>query len=104
MADISVASMPLSPACTRHQPVISSATSGAKASTSRPTAATAAPMTVHGWRRPNREHVRSDSSPTAGLTIRATTAPAPITMPSTNSLFTWSSSSACCGSSTWIGA
>src|SRR4051812_17583768 len=77
---------------------------GALASTTSPVAPSSAPASVHGWRRPNREVVRSDSRPITGFASSAAMAPAPVTRPNTSSLLAWSNSSACCGSSTWIGA
>ena len=80
------------------------ATSPAAASTASPAAPASAPPSVHGWRRPNREVVRSESRPASGLATTDTAAPIPVTTPNTTSLSAAASSSACRGSSTWIGA
>ena len=103
-AEVRLASMPFNPACTSDQPMIMSATFGAIASTSRPTAPSTEPASVHGCRRPKREQVRSDSAPISGFAISATSAPTPMTMLNSASLSALASSWACSGSSTWIGA
>jgi hypothetical protein len=112
-AAVSVASIPPSPSSAMNQPTAMTAISGAAATMPRPAAATTAQPSVHGWRRPRGEVVRSDSAPTTGLAISPAIAPTPMTTDSSTAsaplgtpfLATWSCSEATCsGSRTWIGA
>ena len=87
-----------------HQPRTITGISGAAARITSPPAPTTAPATVHGWRRPRRDVVRSDSAPTTGLASSEAIAPAPMTTDSSTALSAGCSDWTCSGSTTWIGA
>ena len=112
-AAVSVASMPPSPSSAMNHPTAIIATEPDAATTAMPAAPVAAHSSVHGWRRPRAEVVRSESAPTTGLASNEATAPTPMTTESSTAsaplgtpfLPTWSCTEATCsGSSTWIGA
>src|SRR5699024_9651494 len=102
-AAVRPARVPLSPACTTHQPRTMAGTEGASARTTSPSAPTSAPPTIQGTRRPRRERVRSLRAPATGLARVETAAPMPVTRVRVASLWSGVSAAACRPSSTWMG-
>ena len=69
------ASIALKNSCARHQPISTTQTRGAKATTRMPTDPPARPTIIHGRRIPHRDVVRSLKRPKRGFATRATSDP-----------------------------
>ena len=75
----SAASSALKATCAMHQPIRTTATVGATATTRTPAVPPARPMIIHGRRLPSRDEVRSLILPKNGLANSASSAPTPAT-------------------------
>ena len=69
------ASMALKNSCAKHQPISTTQTAGARATTRMPSDPPARPTMIHGRRMPHREVVRSLSLPQRGFATNATIEP-----------------------------